>query len=128
MALTTTIHQRRAPPISTAWLIGIGRHKLVDHWRRLAREERGLRTVARTTPEMVEDPWDTELDSLRAQQVLTMLAPHHRVALTLRYLDDLPVDHVAELLDRGLHATEGLLVRARVAFRRAYEAQEQDDG
>ena len=29
-------------PLSTGWLIGVARHKLSDHWRRQAREERTL--------------------------------------------------------------------------------------
>ena len=35
-----------APPISVASIVGVARHKLVDHWRRQGREERGLRAVA----------------------------------------------------------------------------------
>ena len=54
-------------------------------------------------------------------------APHHRAALTLRYLDGLSVPEVAEHLGRTVHATEALLVRARVAFRRAYEEACDDD-
>ena len=49
------------------------------------------------------------------------LGAHHRAALTLRYVDDLSVPAVAELLGRTVHATEALLVRARSAFRVAYE-------
>ena len=45
---------------------------------------------------------------------------HHRAALTLRYLDGLPVPEVANHLGRTVHATEALLVRARTAFRHAY--------
>ena len=105
-------------PLSAAWLIGTARHKLVDHWRRLAREERSLRMVEGEGA--VEDPWDVRLDAIRAQQVLDGLAAQHRAVLTLRYLDDLPVPQVAALLDRTVHATEALLVRARAAFRRAY--------
>jgi DNA-directed RNA polymerase specialized sigma24 family protein len=52
------------------------------------------------------------------------LGAHHRAALTLRYLDGLPVPEVARHLDRTVHATEALLVRARAAFRRIYEEQE----
>jgi RNA polymerase sigma-70 factor, ECF subfamily len=52
--------------------------------------------------------------------VLDGLAAQHRAVLTLRYLDDLPASQVAALLDRTVHATEALLVRARAAFRRAY--------
>jgi RNA polymerase sigma-70 factor (ECF subfamily) len=41
----------------------------------------------------------------------------------LRYLDGLPVPEVARHLDRTVHATEALLVRARAAFRRIYEGE-----
>jgi RNA polymerase sigma-70 factor (ECF subfamily) len=111
------------PPMSTAWLIGVARNKLADHWRRQARDERGFRAVAADEPEH-DDPWDVHLEALRARATLDKLAPHHRAALTLRYLDDLPVPDVAALLDRTVHATEGLLVRARGAFRRAYTGEE----
>lgn len=115
---------KREPPtsLSTSWLLGIARHKLVDYWRRLGREERSLRTIAAQEKgtEQVEDPWDIHIDSLLARQTLERLAAQHRVVLTLRYLDDLPVADVAEILDRTVHATEALLVRARSAFRRAY--------
>ncbi len=67
------------------------------------------------------------LDGVRARETLEKLAPQHRMVLTLRYLDDLPVADVAEILDRTLHATEALLVRARLAFRRAYSEQEDAD-
>ena len=116
----------KSPPLSlpTAWLLGIARHKLVDYWRRLGREERSLRSIASQTEE-AEDPWDVHLDGLRARATLEALAPQHRAVLTLRYLDDLPVADVADILDRTLHATEALLVRARTAFRRAYSEQEE---
>jgi RNA polymerase sigma-70 factor (ECF subfamily) len=68
-----------------------------------------------------------QLDAVRARETLERLGPHHRAALTLRYLDDLPVPRVAAVLDRTVHATEALLVRARTAFRRAY-GEEAGDG
>jgi len=112
-------------PTTVPWLIGTARHKLVDHWRRRDREERGLRLL---DGENTEDPWDAELDALRAAEVLDRLTSAHRAALTLRYLDDLPVPQVAALLGRTLHATEALLVRARTAFRRDYESTEPPGG
>jgi RNA polymerase sigma-70 factor (ECF subfamily) len=113
-------------PTTVPWLIGTARHKLVDHWRRREREERGLRLLE--GDHQTEDPWDAQLDVLRAQQVLGGLGSSHRAALTLRYLDDLPVARVAALLGRTVHATEALLVRARTAFRRAYESTEPPGG
>jgi RNA polymerase sigma-70 factor (ECF subfamily) len=115
------------PDVSVRWLIGVARHKLADHWRRAAREERRLRLVGDATDDS-HDPWDAHLDSARALTVLEQLGPHHRAALTFRYLDDLPVPDVAEVLGRTVHATEALLVRARAAFRRAYLDTEEVSG
>ena len=115
------------PDVSVRWLVGVARHKLADHWRRTAREERRLRLVAGGGDD-ADDPWDEQLDAARAHAVLAQLGPHHRAALTFRYLDDLPVPAVAEVLGRTLHATEALLVRARAAFRRAYLDTEEVSG
>lgn len=129
LAAVDAVRKERPPPLSTGWLIGIARHKLVDHWRRLAREERTLSAVADdpTLQPRSDDPWDAQLDSLQAHETLQALAPQHRAALTLRYLDDLPVSEVAHLLDRTLHATEALLVRARTAFRDSYSSDSQGE-
>lgn len=111
---------RREPPPtpSTGWLVGIARHKLVDHWRAAERE----RLVAVVT-EDVTDPWDAHLDALLAQEVLAEQSGLHQAVLTLRYLDGLPVAEVAHVLGRTRRATEALLGRARAAFRRSYEGR-----
>ncbi|HVM63515.1 MAG TPA: sigma-70 family RNA polymerase sigma factor [Acidimicrobiales bacterium] len=113
--------RRGGADLSVPWLIGVARHKLVDHWRAQARQERTLRAVSDEVAHE-EDQWDVQLDAVRARETLAGLGPHHRAALTLRYVDDLPVPDVAALLGRTVHATEALLVRARAAFRRAYTA------
>jgi RNA polymerase sigma-70 factor, ECF subfamily len=107
-------------PRTTGWLIGIARHKLADHWRWAARQDRLLRAVAGDA-DVDEDPWDAQLDVLTARSVLERLATPHRAALTLRYLDGCTVAEVATLLGRSEHAAEALLVRARRAFRHDYE-------
>lgn len=120
--------RRDAPRrVDVPWLIGIARHKLADHWRRQAREERNLRAAAGAAGHVVtDDPWDAHLDALRADETLAALPPHYRLALSLRYVDDLPVSEVARLVGRPLQATEALLVRARAAFRVRYTAAEQE--
>ena len=120
LAAADAVERQAVAHLSVAWLVGVARHKLVDHWRRLAREER-LLTAIEAGPDSDHDPWDVELDVLTAHRVLDRLGVHHRSALTLRYLDGLPVRQVAELLGRTEHATEALLVRARHAFRALYE-------
>ena len=123
LAAVDAVRKPGAPEVSIPWLIGVARHKLADHWRRAEREQRGMRLLD-GEPARVDDPWEEAVDRIRAREVLDRLGPHHRAALTLRYLDGLPVPEVARHLDRTVHATEALLVRARTAFRRLYEAEE----
>lgn len=120
LAAVAAVRRGSVADLTVAWLIGVARHKLVDHWRRLEREQRRLEAVAGEV-EADTDEWDVHLDALRAHDVLARLAPQHRAALTLRYLDGLPVPEVADHLGRTRKATEVLLVRARRAFRTDYE-------
>jgi RNA polymerase sigma-70 factor, ECF subfamily len=123
LAAVHAVRKPGAPDPSIPWLIGVARHKLADHWRRAEREQRGLRLLD-GEPAGTDDPWDMVVERMRAREVLGRLGAHHRAALTLRYLDGLPVPEVARLLNRTLHATEALLVRARAAFRQIYEGEE----
>jgi RNA polymerase sigma-70 factor (ECF subfamily) len=127
LAAVEAVRRHPPPALSVAWLVGVARHKLADHWRRAVREERGLRVIGGGRARDEDDPWDERLDALVAREVLAELGPHHRAVLTLRYLDGLPVAQVAEHMHRTVHATEALLVRARGAFRNAYARREGRD-
>ena len=39
LAAAAATRAERVPDLTVAWLIGVARHKLVDHWRRTAREQ-----------------------------------------------------------------------------------------
>jgi RNA polymerase sigma-70 factor (ECF subfamily) len=123
LAAADATRRGTVPDLTVAWLIGVARHKLVDHWRRREREDRAFRAVSDPGGEPERDDWDVRFDAMVAHQVLAGLGAHHRSALTLRYLDDLPVREVADHLGRTVGATEVLLVRARAAFRASYETE-----
>jgi RNA polymerase sigma-70 factor (ECF subfamily) len=123
MAAITASRKGSVTEVNMAWLVGVARHKLIDHWRRVAREQRNL-SVAEQMTDGIDDPWDEHPDSAVVHASLARLSAHHRAALTLRYLDGLHVQEVADHLDRSLHATETLLVRARAAMRRVYREEE----
>ena len=108
------------PDITMAWLIGVARHKLADHFRR--RDGRSAVPVADVPePDHPVDTWDAELDRIVAETTLSRLSEPHRAVLTLRYMDDCSVNECAALIGRTVHATEALLVRARRSFRDHYE-------
>jgi RNA polymerase sigma-70 factor (ECF subfamily) len=91
LAAVAATKANKVETVTVAWLIGIARNKLVDHWV--------------------------------SGDVLAALAPQHRAALTLRYVDGLPVADVAAHLERTHQATEALLTRSKAAFRRTYAEQ-----
>lgn len=74
LAAVAACRSGSVPEPSTGWLIGIARHKLVDHWRAAEREQRGLSAVDGLA-EDTDEPWDAELDVLLAREVLAAQAP-----------------------------------------------------
>jgi RNA polymerase sigma-70 factor, ECF subfamily len=123
LAAVDAIRRQAVELPTVAWLIGIARHKLVDHWRRAEREARHLERLPVDDAVELDEP----VEPGRALVVLAMLNPMQRAALTLRHVDGLSVPDVAELLGRSVHATETLLVRARAAFRQHYSLLEGSD-
>lgn len=129
LAAAAAVARGRAPsPFTVGWLIAVARNKLVDHWRRAEREERVLNLVGDENGGAADDAWDALLDGALAHDALGRLGPQHRSALTLRYLDGLTVPETAHCLQRSVGATEVLLVRARRAFRHAYESIDGQPG
>jgi RNA polymerase sigma-70 factor, ECF subfamily len=124
LAAVRASRQGSLPELNVAWLIGVARHKLVDYWRHFEREQRSVAAAEPADPD-VEDPCEEWLDTDAAYSALARLPIPQRAALTLRYLDGLPVAIVAEHLGRSLHATETLLVRSRAALRRQYAERDR---
>lgn len=122
LAAVGQIQRGALEEVTVAWLIGIARHKLLDHWRRLGRRRED---ATDDVPDVSDhaDPWTVALDRHEVDAVMDELGPHHRSALVLRYYDGLAIPDVADQLGRTVHATEALLVRARRRFRDAYEAR-----
>jgi RNA polymerase sigma-70 factor (ECF subfamily) len=110
---------RKQRPIADPvhWIFGIARHKLVDHYRKVERDER---RNARAGLGADQDFWHTAEERELTARVLAALPVAQRAALVLRYLDDLPVAEVAHVLGRSLHATESLIARGKEGFRRMY--------
>jgi RNA polymerase sigma-70 factor, ECF subfamily len=134
MAAVAAAGRPQAPSLTVGWLVGVARHKLADHWRRSIREERshaaaaaaaGARAGGRAG-DALDDPWDEWLDTEAAYAALRCLPAPQRAALTLRYLDGLPVAEVAAHLGRSVHATETLLARSRAALRAVYQGVRQE--
>ncbi len=110
-----------------AWLYGIARHKIIDHYRREERERQHFSNAAdldliEIGPSPLLGRLDLDSIHVRDDIVATLdrLPPRQRGALVLCYFDGCDVPSTARLLDVSVHATESLLARGRIAFRRIY--------
>ena len=121
-AVVAAVLEGRPEALTMPWVMGVARHKVIDHIRRAEREQHRL-ALAWSARGPDPDDLETELDGedpARVVALLRDLSSAHRIVLVLRYLDDLPVDEIAALLGRSVHATESLLVRARHALARSH--------
>lgn len=104
------------------WLIGIARHRLIDHYRATAAEERRYRPIDSTAVEFADerDDFAAVLDRQQAIAALDALPASQRLAISLRYLDGLSVPEISQEIDKSVHAVESLLARGRATFKQHY--------
>jgi RNA polymerase sigma-70 factor (ECF subfamily) len=116
----------RSDPVT--WLIGIARHKLVDHFRAEARDER--RRLSLVINDLALDSEDCAWRNVDERELLEdalgRLTAMQRAVLILHYADGLAVREVAREIGKSESATESLLTRARDALREAYEEARHD--
>ncbi len=95
--------------VGVGWLVTTVRRRFVDRLRSSSREKRRLRLVhcAERSPAHIE--WGGEA----VTSLLDGLAERERTAMVLRYVEDLPVGEVADLMSMSVRATESLLQRAK---------------
>ena len=123
MAIAGALNDGRAEAQSMPWVMGVARHKLIDHYRRCEGQRRQL-ALAWASGYGHEDGQVDDLGGAEPSRVVELLAelsPIHRLVLALRYLDDMTVDEIAIAIDKSVHATESLLVRARRALTRSLQ-------
>jgi RNA polymerase sigma-70 factor (ECF subfamily) len=107
---------------AVTWVIGIARHKLVDHFRRAERDRRRqvalmVREIAEARPAMLPAPLGPD----EIDEAMAALPAQQRAVLVLHYMDHLPVRDVARSIGKSEAATASLLARGRDAFRQAYQ-------
>jgi RNA polymerase sigma-70 factor (ECF subfamily) len=124
--LAVVVELKRGKRVRTpiAWVYGIARHKLLDHYRRELRAE-GQLELASESGEAGEEPLvpDRAERHERAVAALGAVAVSQRAALVLCYLDGYSVAEAARLLGKSTEAVESLLARGRQSFKRTYQEE-----
>ena len=116
LAAVVELRKGRRVDAPLPWIHGIARHKLIDHYRREARQQ-----DATVVDEVPHEP--SGGDRERVLHALRAVPPQQRAALVLRHMEGLTVPELALVLGRSVEAAESLLARGRVCFRRAYREE-----
>ena len=93
-ALLAAAHRYRdgeADAVTVPWIMGVARHKLLEHWRRSEREQVRLRILWGSREASLAS-WTEQASPERALGVLRRMAPIHQAVLALRYGDGEIVD------------------------------------
>jgi RNA polymerase sigma-70 factor (ECF subfamily) len=104
-------YEHRGRPI-LAWLYGIARHLVSRRIR-----QRGRSAPLELVVDFGEDADELSEDKIEIYDALDKLKAEHSEVLILRYLLDLPLREVAEILGKSEQATYSLQVRALTAMR-----------
>lgn len=110
------------------WLLGIARHKLIDHYaakRRLFERTTEWDDEVADTVAGPTDDFTAVVDRERLAAALATLPDAQRLAIVLRYLDDLSVPEIATATGKSVHAVESLLARGRVSLRRTLSGDDR---
>lgn len=109
-----------------AWLMGIARHKLIDHFRRSPRQI-SLEAVEKTAVDLVtpEAKAGQALDLARVSDALGRINPARAEALTLHLYVGLSLEETGDVLDKSPQAVKKLVQRG-LADLRKYLRQEEE--
>ena len=109
-----------------AWVLGIARHRVEDHYRQLLRNVQFVddpdEFVSDDQP--LDDVLDRKTSHERTAQILAALPEQYRTVLLWRYWDQRSAEEIAIEIARTPKAVERLLSRARHQFRQQWHQKE----
>lgn len=120
LAALNSANRYRGQSKPFTWLCGIAYHKIGDFYRRQRRgaEDVGLRSATEVEKipareEPIVDKFESEETKEVVEQVLAGLPLHYRQVLLFKYVEEMPVLEIGEIMGRSSKSVEGLLTRAR---------------
>ena len=116
------------------WLYSIATRKVADFYRR---HKRIAKHHVQSTGGTIEldwlpdnkqphsEPLDAGASSHEVQEALSHLPLHYRQVLLLKYVEEMPVVEIGQVMDRSPKSVEGLLSRSRQEMRKALSRQNE---
>jgi len=136
LAALSSLDKFRGDSQLYTWLRSIALHKINDFYRRQAREPESkisspdfyamkLEQTVDNEP-AVHSAMESEEIRHSVHQALEGLPQDYQKVLVLKYLDEMPVLEISQVMGRSPKSVEGLLARARRAMRAELEENNQE--
>ena len=119
------------------WLCSIAYHKITDFYRRQEREAKHRnqpQSIHATKLEQIQDDGpstpslvESEESRLVTEQALSSLPLDYQNVLTFKYIEDMSVSEISQIMNRSPKSVEGLLRRARQELRARLPKQTRDE-
>jgi RNA polymerase sigma-70 factor (ECF subfamily) len=127
LAALSSLDKFRGDSQLYTWLRSIALHKINDFYRHQAREPKPSQSSAdsdglelertRTNEPSTHSMMENEEARQSVHQALADLPPDYQEVLVMKYLRDMPVLAISQIMGRSPKSVEGLLSRARKAMR-----------
>ena len=109
------------PDAARGWVLGIARRKVIDQLRKQGRQRTTSLSVLveHALPSTSEAPLLTQEALEKLWEVLASLRPEQREVLQLKYMEELSLKEIGQVLGKSEAAVSSLLQRARASALRA---------
>ena len=108
------------PSNPAGWLMTVARNKVIDHWRRVEREDKLIEKMKGECPVFVTDDQPEQLSDVAV--TLGRLQPRYSSILVRHYMHGESVGAMAADDGVSYSAMESAMARARSAFRSSHDA------
>ena len=116
----------RTPEAFRTWAYRIAHTKVVATIRRETREAKAMASLQTTATEKVDCPQQALDDAQVVLVALARISPPHREILVLRFLENMSLEEIAEVLGRRLGTVKSRIHYAKQSFRQAVEELDND--
>ncbi len=120
LAVFRKLKKLRSPQAFRVWLYRIAHDRVVTSLRRSRREQDSLQTFADAVEQESNDEQIFD-DAEMVHHALARLTVHHRVVLSLRFLEDMPVEEIADVLTCKTGTIKSRLYYAKRSLRKTLE-------
>ena len=130
LAALNSVDKFRGQSKLYTWLCGIAHHKVLDFYRQQEREAKRGSQPSNAGAIELDQIKDSELPVSRlieseetrqaVEQALFSLPPDYRQVLIYKYVEEMSVSEISQVMGRSSKSVEGLLTRARKALRASF--------